>query len=214
LGRISSLIASKSSRRALAASAGGSAYVLVSDANLEGERVMNGDFGALGFWLFMAAVVAASILKEGRKESAKEKEIQETIRAAVDKDGKVDPALLELLRERDAAAAKLQRDMWGLNRQRSGPLTTATIVFIMSLVLGFILFLILSPPQPPLHIIPPYCLTPNAPPSCDDFLHPKPVELAPKLVAFGALAAFWLGGLVAAWIIIRFGKKKEAPPAA
>jgi hypothetical protein len=170
---------------------------------------MTGDLGTLGFWLFLAAVVVASIWKGRSRES----DIQATIRAAMDKDGKVDPALLELLRARDAAAHSLEREKWGLSWKPNGPATAAITLFILLFVLGIILFLILSPPLPST-TIPLPCMRLNPPPFCDDLFHPRSVALAPKLVAFAALAAVWLGGFgAAAWIIHRYGKKGP-PPAA
>ena len=47
---------------------------------------MTGDLGALGFWLMLGMIIAASIVKGGLKERDKEREKEATLRALLDKD--------------------------------------------------------------------------------------------------------------------------------
>jgi hypothetical protein len=52
-----------------------------------------GDFGALGFWLFVAAIVVASTWAKSRQEAEK----HETLRRLVEKTGVIDEAALKAL---------------------------------------------------------------------------------------------------------------------
>ena len=75
---------------------------------------MTGDLGALGFWLMLGMIIAASIVKGGLKERDKEREKEATLRALLDKDEKTVTEVLAYLRERDDADRKLLRQMSGL----------------------------------------------------------------------------------------------------
>ena len=61
--------------------------------------------GALGFWVFIGLIVAASIVAGGLKERDKEREKQALLRALLTKDGNTATEVLAYMREQDAAAA-------------------------------------------------------------------------------------------------------------
>ena len=92
---------------------------------------MTGDLGALGFWLMLGMIVAASIVKGGLKERDKERDHQAMLRALLDKDEKTVTDVLAYLREKDAAERELLRAMSGLNwRWPSG--TRAVVMGILA----------------------------------------------------------------------------------
>jgi hypothetical protein len=63
------------------------------------------DLGALGFWLFLGMIIAASIVSEAIKERDRQREKQATLRALLEKEGNSATEVLAYMRERDAAAA-------------------------------------------------------------------------------------------------------------
>ena len=76
---------------------------------------MTGDLGALGFWLMLGMVIAASIVKGGLRERDKDREREATLRALLDKNEKTVTEVLAYLREKDDADRKLLRQMSGLD---------------------------------------------------------------------------------------------------
>jgi hypothetical protein len=84
------------------------------------------DLGALGFWLFLAAVVASSIIASAMKE----KSLHRLIETSIDKTGAIDPKLAELLEseiQRKARAEVLGR-----------PDSSGWVRKVLSVVVGFL----------------------------------------------------------------------------
>jgi len=102
---------------------------------------MGADLGALGFWLMIGMIIAASIVKDGLKERGKEHETQATLRALLEKDGESVTAVLTYLRERDAAQAAVGariRAESAATRRRLKPVAMGTLAFIGVIVGGYL----------------------------------------------------------------------------
>ena len=93
---------------------------------------MDLDLGAVAFWLALGAFLTAGALSGWLRE----KEIQKTIRAMIERDGKVDAEALAMIRKHDLEAQKLEYDYWG------GGVTAkqflAGAIFFLAVVLGIV----------------------------------------------------------------------------
>jgi hypothetical protein len=110
---------------------------------------MTGDVGALGFWLMLGMIGAASTVTAGLKARDKEREKQAMLRALLEKDGNRVTEVLAYLRERDAAeAAALEHATWPGGRRKwlafgKGILAFAGVIvagFLAGLALHFVFF--------------------------------------------------------------------------
>jgi hypothetical protein len=147
---------------------------------------MTGDLGALGFWLMLGMIIAASILKGGLKERDKEREREVTLRALLDKDEKTVTEVLAYLREKDAADRQLLRQMSGLEwRWSSGAKAVAKgiLAFVGVIATGFFAGLVLH----------------------YGFFPASENARIPLIAMFG----IWAAGPIIAWRVWRSSKQKN-----
>ncbi len=64
-------------------------------------------FGAIGFWLFLAAVVVARIWFDARKRESQ----QETLRRVVESGQEIDPAVIDKLLAASRGSTRVDRDL-------------------------------------------------------------------------------------------------------
>ena len=146
---------------------------------------MTGDLGALGFWLMLGMIIAASIVKGGLRERDKDREREATLRALLDKNEKTVTEVLAYLREKDDADRKLLRQMsgidwWnGLNWRRIRAVVAAIVVAAAALFVGLL----------------------------SNFVIFKRAES--RLVPLGMMLACWVAGGVIAWLIVRSSRNKK-----
>lgn len=95
---------------------------------------MEGDIGALGFWLMVGMIVAAGTVSRALKEREKEA----TLRALLEKGDKNVTEVLAYLRERDAADAA-QAARAEANNRKLGMRVLAILAFAGVFGLGFAL---------------------------------------------------------------------------
>lgn len=74
------------------------------------------DLSGAAFWLALGAVIVASILSRWLRE----RELQRTIRASIEKFGHIDPALVRLIEEREATQRIEHAAMWGSGEDGAG----------------------------------------------------------------------------------------------
>lgn len=146
------------------------------------------DLGALGFWLAVGIVVAASILSGARKEREKERQKQETLRALLTAEGKNTTEILAYMREKDASE-QADRDRDREWERKWGRRVLAGFVAFMAGLISF-------------------AVSVRALNAADDQTQTWPVMVV-LLVPFavGALVAFII------YVLIR-GKKNVPPPGA
>jgi len=93
---------------------------------------MDLNLGAVAFWLAVGAFLTAGALSGWLRE----KEIQKTIRAMIERDGKIDAEALAQIRKHDLEAQAMEHAYWG------GGITAmqalAGIVFSLGVLLGIV----------------------------------------------------------------------------
>ena len=141
------------------------------------------DLGALGFWLMIGMVLAASIVSGAIRERDKEREKQALLRALLEKEGNSVTEVLAYLRERDAAEAAAVARFHARSRafrktilRRSG-----VALGIFAVVLGIYAFL-----------------------AVHQGLMQGEGSIVLPLVA---LLGIWAAGLTVAWLMWRSGKQ-------
>lgn len=144
--------------------------------------------GALGFWLGLGIFLAGGAVAGAMKEIAKEREKQATLRALLERGGQGTPEILAYLREKDAAQAARDHAAWvAMGGNVSLRTTFAGIVAALVGMFGFLGGLI----------------------AFGEANHPGEPWQGPIAVLFG----FWVGGLIAAFLIFFFFRdRKKAPP--
>jgi len=135
--------------------------------------------GALGFWLMIGMIIAASILKDGLKEREK----QAMLRALLEKEGESVTEVLAYLRERDAAqaasSARLRAES-AATRRRLKPVAMGILAFVAVIVAGYLVGVSLH-----------FALGSDS--------------RIPGIPLFGGLAA----APIVAWLVWRSGKRKN-----
>lgn len=93
---------------------------------------MDLDLGAVAFWIAMGAFLTAGALSGWLRE----KEIQKTIRAMIEKDGKIDAEALAHIRKHDLEAQEREYAYWGGGI--TGRQALAGAIFVLSVLLGIV----------------------------------------------------------------------------
>lgn len=141
------------------------------------------DLGALGFWLFLGMIIAASIVSEAIKERDRQREKQATLRALLEKEGSSATEVLAYMRERDAAAVAEAARVRAESRAARKRLTKrlAVPLGIFTIVLGIYAFLAVH----------------------QGLMHGEGSIVFPLV----ALLGIWAAGLTIAWLMWRSGKQ-------
>ena len=90
------------------------------------------DLGAVAFWLAVGAFLTAGALSGWLRE----KEIQKTIRAMIEKDGKIDAETLEQIRKHDKETQAAEMAYWGGGI--TGMQALAGAIFALAVLLGIV----------------------------------------------------------------------------
>src|SRR5579862_8790637 len=144
---------------------------------------MEKGLGDLGFWIGLGIVLAAMIIAGALKERDREREKQGTLRALLERDSQSTTEILAYLREKDAAKRERGR--------RETPIALAIGAATISLVFGFIAFVV--KPLPPPHF--PFSMPGYTPP-------PQPPEsITHVIVAF----VIWGVGLALTGLLLFLG---------
>ena len=146
---------------------------------------MTGDLGALGFWLMLGMIIAASIMKGGLKERDKDREREATLRALLDKNEKTVTEVLAYLREKDDADRKLLRQLSGLDwHWSSGTRAVAMgiLAFVGVIATGFF---------------------------AGAALQFGLLRGSESAIPFIAMFGIWAAGPIVAWRVWRSGKRKN-----
>jgi len=140
------------------------------------------DAGALGFWIFIAVIVAAAIWAESRKNS----ERHETLRRIMEKTGMVDEAQLKLLFRQAAPSSDKPGDGY-----RALRVSGTIVLFIAVGIAAATLSRGLAPPEPQTS---PTLTLPDGRTIPKTYFVPKaPYTPIPGLAAAGLVALFGAG---------------------
>lgn len=93
---------------------------------------MDLDLGAVAFWLALGAFLTAGALSGWLRE----KEIQKTIRAMIEKDGKIDADALDRIRKHNLESQAMENAYWGGGI--TGMQALAGAVFVLMAMLGIV----------------------------------------------------------------------------
>jgi hypothetical protein len=93
---------------------------------------MDLNLGAVAFWLAIGAFLTAGALSGWLRE----KEIQKTIRAMIERDGKIDAETLAMIRKHDIEAQAMEHAYWGGGI--TGLQALAAGVFALSVLLAIV----------------------------------------------------------------------------
>lgn len=141
------------------------------------------DLGALGFWLMIGMVLAASMVSGAIRERDKEREKQAMLRALLEKEGNSVTEVLAYLREKDAAeAAAVARFRARARAFRKTTMRRSGVALgIFAVALGIYAFLAVH----------------------QGLMHGEGSIVLPLV----ALLGIWAAGLTIAWLMWRSGKQ-------
>ena len=141
------------------------------------------DLGALGFWLMIGMVLAASIVSGAIRERDKEREKQAMLRALLEKEGNSVTEVLAYLREKDAAEAAAVARLRARARafRKTAMRRSGVALGIFAVALGIYAFLAVH----------------------QGLMHGEGSIVLPLV----ALLGIWAAGLTIAWLMWRSGKQ-------